>query len=236
MKRYSALTPLFLILLSICPMTDGLMAQPQDYETRVYDISYRDPHAIRSLVVDFLKGGRATVSPEFGTIIVTAPKDVHTVVAELIRKYDSPRQTFDFQIFLLRASREENGTPELLPEAIRSIVDEIASVTAYKSFEVISAPQLRTVEGKEIAVRGPGHELTIEHTRIQSDSMIRVEDFSVTFYEEVISSGKKQRLVNSQLGTSFDIADGETVVLGTSQMDGASGDALITLVTARIRK
>ena len=202
---------------------------PQGWETKLYQISHQNVHAMRQLLDGFIGRYDPSASAHFNTMTLTAPPDVHAAVRALISEYDQPPRGINIEFYLLKGRRKENGTPPSLPEDISGIIGEVASLTAFKSFELMASPQVRTQEGNGISISGgnqPYHEIQIKSLRLQKDGRLQVHGFQ-------IQVGGRQRTAVS-MTTSFEIADGETVVLGTTELEGGGGDALVTLVTVRL--
>lgn len=204
--------------------------QEQDnWVTKLYQISHQDVGQMSILLDGFIGRYQPSVSEHFNTLTLQAPDDVHAAVRALIEQYDQPLRTIIMQFHLLKGSRRADGVPPPLPEQIRSIVGEIASLTEFKSFELIASPQLRTVDGNKLGINGGQsfqYSIDVRNLRLLGEGRIQVQQLSVSLRDA------RQQAVS--LHTSFEINDGETVVLGTSELEGGSGEALVTLVTAKL--
>ncbi|MEE8587001.1 MAG: hypothetical protein V3T83_19335 [Acidobacteriota bacterium] len=204
---------------------------PPTLETRLYKIDHQDVTHIRMLLDGFVGRYDPSFSEHFNTLTLSAPEDVHSAVRALIEQYDKPPRSIHLQFYLLKGMRGGMATPQPLPDHIRSIVGEIASLTEFKSFELIASPQVRTQEGHGVRIQGGQslpYEINIGNLRLHSQERLQVQEFHVW-----LNTGGGPRSAIS-LRTSFEIGDGETVVLGTSDLEGGSGEALVTLVTARL--
>lgn len=209
---------------------EGLDSQPEpnNWETKLYQISHQDVAQMNLLLDGFIGRYHPSYSEHFNTLTLRAPEDVHAAVRALIEQYDKPLRTITLQFHLLKGSRRADGVPPL-PDEIHSIVGEIASLTEFKSFELIASPQARTVDGTSLSVSGgqsSGYSILARNLRLQGEGRIHVQQLSVSL------RNNRQQAVS--LDTSFEINDGETVVLGTSEMEGGSGEALVVLVTAKL--
>ncbi len=233
------------IVLALCAAFTGLaLAQqvtgqnqeqgaPAGWETTIYQISHQNVHAVRQLLEGFIGDYEPSASAHFNTMTLTAPSDVHAAVRALISRYDQPARGIELQFHLLKGKRKEDGPPPSLPEGIGSIVGEVASLTAFKSFELIASPSVRTQEGRGVAISGGAElkfEIEIQNLRLQKDGRMQVHQLHI---QAGARHAGAPRRAAATLQTSFEMADQETVVLGTTELQGG-GDALVILVTARL--
>lgn len=218
--------------------------QREEVVLKTYQIKWRSAGEIVGLVRDH--GSRMSVSDSFNTLTVWASEKHHTVIGELIRKYDVPAKTLEFQFYLIKATAAVEGTKDGLPERIRKVMAEVASLTRYKGFESVDAPVLRASEGKQAHLSGKGHyfyHLGLKGVRIvvtdAGKRQIRVDEFVINFSIPTgyLENEHKPMLKDVGVSTSFTIGEGETIVVGASQIREESKDqgaALITVVTARV--
>jgi hypothetical protein len=239
-----------------------LAQEKQGLTSKVYDVKYQDPGAVAQLLTSLDVGlVPGSINSTFNTLTVRANEQGHAAVADLIRKYDVPVKTIEFQFFLIRADAKDEGLKNGLPEKVQKALKEVASLTRYKGFTIIDAPFLRTQEDTIRNVRQSGgikgkgiynYSISIANTVIaaeENNRQIRIGGFNITFTRpfgdeslatEVNPSGgpgvKKVNLsVVAELSTPFSIAEGEIVVIGASQVESSSlGPAIITIVTATI--
>lgn len=248
---------LFIILAIWTPLGHGQQAAAtqggivqqagEDRVSKVYEIKWRASEDIRLLLEGF--GGHGIRSNStLNTLTVTATEKLHVLIAELIRKYDVPVKTIEFQFFLIRALPSGEGLRDGVPPKVRKVIGEVAALTRYKSFEVMDTPVLRVDEGKEAGLTGGGpysYSLKLGRggatllAKEEGQRQIRVNFFEVFFSVPagLDESAKKQVMRNVGVSTSFTVADGETIVLGASQMlDDPKGQStgVITVVTAKV--
>jgi hypothetical protein len=220
-------------------------SQPEEVVSKIYQMKWRSAQEIRGIVEGFRDHQtQLSISDSFNTLTVKSTEKNHTVIGELIRKYDIPAKTVEFQFYLIKATAAAEGMKDGLPEKIRKVMTEVAGLTRYKGFESVDAPVLRASEGKEAHLSGKGHYfygIRVKGVRIvQSDTgkrQIRVDEFGVNFAIPTGFSEKQYLVRDIGVNTSFTIGDGETVVVGASQIREESKDqgaALITVVTARV--
>ena len=165
-----------------------------------------------------------TANSAFNTISLVAVPQVHEMVASIIQKYDVPKKTIELQFFLIKANTDTEGLNDELPEKVKTVLDEVASLTRYKNFELMDAPFLRLVDGASTNLSG----------RIISTYNIRLQGVKTS--GEV---NKKQIHIDSlevnvgmaKIFSTVDITEDEMTVIGTSQNDNSS---IIVVVTAKI--
>lgn len=146
------------------------------------------------------------------------------------------RATHDLQIILLRASTGTEAVPELPEDAVRALGDA-ARILPYRHFERIDSAWLRTDRQAQARLGEAGAfsvELAIEGSSTDPERVL-VEYFQLAYQPYVrdeetgapVFVGDKRNL----LASSFGVRIGETVVVGTSRVDGAD-EALIVLFKA----
>jgi hypothetical protein len=219
--------------------------QPEELVSKIYQMKWRSADEIAGVVEGFRDGQtHISVSASFNTLTIRTNEKNHILIGELIRKYDVPAKTIEFQFYLIKATAAAEAMKDGLPEKIRKVMTEVAGLTRYKGFESMDAPVLRVSEGKAAHLMGKGHYfygIALKGVRIvQSDTgkrQIRVDEFGINFSIPTGYSEKQYLIRDIGVNTSFTIADGETIVVGASQIREESKDqvaALITVVTARV--
>jgi len=208
-------------------------------EFKIYEIKHQNAAEIASLLPL-----EASVSPRFNAIMVSAVPHVHEIVASIIQKYDVPVQTVEFQFFLVKASTGETSQPPIaeMPETIRIALNEMATRTSYKGFELISAPLMLVQDGSGADLRGQSSRgiqsyvlkiPKIEISGAANKSQIRIDSFEASFQ---VSGEQRGAYQTVGISTSLVIDEGAPVVVGTLQLlgDSASNAAIAVIVTARI--
>ena len=236
-----------------------LAQQEQGLTAKIYEIKYRDANAIAQLLTSLdVELGRNSVNQTFNTLTVRANEQGHATVADLIRKYDVPSKTIEFQFFLIEANATGGDLKDEVPLQVQKALKDVASLTRYKGFLLIDAPLLRTQEIKpqarpSVGMKGKGiynYVITISDAAITGEGkrQIRIGGFNIVFTRpmadslppEAPSSGIAAAKAASQnyaaeLSTPFSINEGEIVVIGASQVESKKpGAAIITIVTAKI--
>ena len=230
----------------------GLLTAPvawsqkaEELVSKIYQMKWRSAHEIASVIEGFRDHQTGfSISDSFNTLTIKTNEKNHIVIGELIRKFDVPAKTIEFQFYLIKATAAAEGMKDGLPEKIRKVMAEVAGLTRYKGFGSMDAPALRVSEGKEAHLSGKGHyfyRLGLKGVRVvvtdTGKRQIRVDEFGVNFSIPTGYSEKEYLLRDIGVNTSFTIGDGETIVVGASQIREESKDqgaALITVVTARV--
>jgi len=242
----------FLVILSLT--TVPVLAQQQDtFTTKVYEVKYKRASDIAKLLIGYdsktYTQSQILLIPEsineaFNTFTVRALPEGHAVVAEIIQKFDLPDKTIEFQFFLIKANITGEGLKDGVPDKVRKALNDVASLTRYKGFELIDAPFIRVKEGRNRAfLDGKGiysYSLALLNPQIvieKDRSQINIDEFEIGFSVPTVNSEGKSFNRNILLRIPFNIAEGEIVVLGASQIEREGEDpgaAIITIVTSKI--
>lgn len=236
------------LLIIAALMSSSVWAQQKEELTpRIYEIKWQRAEDIQRLLVG-MNVEVVALNFAFNTITVRANEQGHIAVADLIRKYDVSEKTIEFQFFIIKARTTGEGLKDGVPERVQKVIRDIAGLTHYKSFEVIDSPFLRTQEGKQSQIEGKGiYDYGIRISVRKGEPVvsaedkrrdIRVDSFNMSFQvPAVLPDGKSSVKTVGNLSTSFNIIEGDIVVIGASQVeqDGKDpGSAIITVVTATI--
>jgi hypothetical protein len=175
-----------------------------------------------------------------GTFIsVRADVGVHEKIARALAREDAAPRTQVFQILLLEAGAgPAQAPPELPADAARALADlqGFLPYTSYRLLDSVWVRATRGVRARLVAGGGASLETTLEFRRVGDSSADRLFVDAFRLREE----GDSPALVNAKgerrgprmlLDTSFELAVGETIVVGTSRIDGAD-QALVILLTA----
>jgi len=221
-------------------------SQEPKQTTKVYQIKWRNAVEITGVLAGFV-GARLSASNAFNTITVTTDPDVDQAVFQnLIQKYDVPPRTVEFQYYLIKASAPGQGLKDGLPDKIKKVVNEVAALTRFKSFELLDSPVVRASEGKEIDLSGKGiyfYSLSLGGrgvsivTTDDKKQQVLVDRFGVHFSIPTHPGFADSKFRDVGVTTSLRLGDGETVVVGASQIQDHTKEpaaAIITVVTGKI--
>ncbi len=221
------------------------------YFAKIYEIKSRKAFEIAEVLQGFYPGASMAVNPTFNTITLSVNQSQHAIIADLIQKYDVPAKMVEFQFYILKANRSGTGVKDGLPEKIKKVINDIASLTRYQSFELLDTPFIRAAEGREASLSGKGlfyYRIGLGRVGVVSSSpalkstseakyQIRVDGLEVWFSLPTVDGQGKISYRDAGVKTDISLADGETIVLGASQLNEDSknaGDAVITVVGAKV--
>jgi len=225
-------------------------------EFKIYEIKHQKADDIAKLLTGFLID--ISVNTKFNTISLSAVSEVHGVISSIIQKYDIPdvpKRTVELQFFLVRTSNSDElgeavgintGSQKYaLPEKVLTALNEIASLTRFKSFVMIGAPFVRILESSYINMSGQSPDNYIRNFQLNSiagvtireDSnkrQIRIDRLNTTF--SVFQSPEMYTYRDVGISASLEFAEDEVIVVGTTQILGEndSDSAIIVIVTAKI--
>ncbi len=218
---------------------------------KVYPVKYKRAEDIARLVFDHnLKadaGGQIQLVPGspdmlLNTVTISAGPEGHAVVADILKKYDVPNKTIEFQFFLIKAKTAGEELKDKLPEKVEKALKEVASLVRYKSFEIIDAPYVRTKEGSVASLAGEGiynyKIMILPEPRANLEGSQLNFGFQIYFFAPQVSPDDKSSAKSiAELTAPVSIKEGEVIALGASQIgrgEKTSGTAIITIVTAKI--
>ena len=146
------------------------------------------------------------------------------LLASLPASADS-RPTYTFQAVLLVADMTEGGSLENVPGTAQRALRSASSFLPYKSYRLLDAAWIRTAFKGSSRVTGFEIFLTVDPGGKSGERIVLNE-----FYLRALT---KAGAVEGRpvLSTTFSMELGETVVVGTSKLDG-SDKALVVLLTA----
>jgi len=172
-------------------------------------------------------------SDEHGGVNVIADAATQRKVAQALAREDVAPLTQAFQLVLLLAD-DQPGDPPALAKGARKAVDDLRGFFPYKGYHLLDTAWLRSTSHIDARLAGKDGnsynvKLTFDAAGTGDSQQLIVKAFHLG---EELSPAlvKANRAPRSLLDTSFGLKVGETLVVGTSKLDG--GDALVLLVTA----
>lgn len=243
-----AILPLALLLLpgSLMARQQEEPAETPDSQNVRYEIRFMDLHAAEVLAWDQCaqKERCRVASQSFpgdkrkGFLDVRAEPAVQEKIARLLAKQDTQPRTHGFQIVLLAASAKPSSGGLEVPANVRKALADLKGFLPFKSYEVLDTAWLngtqdRSMEARLVDRQGAGYLVALQfhdagspadRTLFADVFRLRAEAFKPQGSTEVRPGG-------SLIDTSFGVKEGETIVVGTSRVNG-SNDALVVLVTA----
>ncbi len=149
----------------------------------------------------------------------------------------SDRPTYSFQISLLLADIQGTGGFEGLSKNAQKALEDLRDFLPFKSYRLLDFAWLRTSSVSSARVQGPegrDYELSLHlGTQGQDSGQLHIARFDLRDTSTLnlgADSGALHR-TKSLISTSFGMEEGETVVVGTSRLEGDKR-ALVVLLTA----
>ncbi len=154
------------------------------------------------------------------TVVVFADGATHARIAGVLAEKDGVPATHAFQVVLLLADRQAGGLPADLPANCRKAVEDVRGFLPFTRYRMLDAGLLRTTEQGKMLLGGvAGSPVEVElRMRGHAGDQLSVAMFRVATTGVVIQ-------------TAFGIKIGETLVVGTSKLNGGD-EALVALVSA----
>jgi hypothetical protein len=207
---------------------------------RVYSIQYlglEQAHALVEEEVPAVLDGQARIdishlprrsdetdSPR-GVLRIVATLEIHESITELLEKFDVPPPTLLFQLFLLEASMQSSARPDL-PAGAKQALADLQGFLPFKGYTLIESGMVRASSESHIALSEEWQASILFRSHRRAERPLIMEGFRLvrTTRDE---SGPHERPI---LDTTFSMNVGETVVVGTSKLNG-DDRALVVLLT-----
>ena len=172
-------------------------------------------------------------------LMVAADDATHQRIARALADRDVLPATHAFQVVLVLADRQPGGIPKELPANTQKALQDVVGFLPFTRFQVLDSGWVRTSGKGRLSLGGLGGqpvEVALEVGR-RSEGRMYVDSFEVAApmaprnrdpNSETIPAVWPMRML---IKTAFGIKLGETLVVGTSKLDGG-GEALVALVSA----
>lgn len=179
-----------------------------------------------------------------GVLEVRSDSATHERIVRVLTKADAAPLTQSFQLLLLAASTHKGtGEPDVPASAQKALAD-LRGFLPYKDYKLLDstwlrATQDRATEGRLVGRQDQGYSVKLRF-RTTGSEQVFLDVFQLA--EEPMtprppSEAKKgeapaaPRAPRDLISTTFSLKKGETIVVGTSKLDG-SDDALVVLLSA----
>jgi hypothetical protein len=241
------------LLASIVLLASGAFAQ--NYIQKVVELKHIDPDTVVRLmyVNPPVKDGyvaQLRANKELGIVTVYGlPNDVEQIAAN-IAALDKPRpgsaanRNMDLRVYMLVAAMSSaNGSEP--PKELDPVLAELRASFGYKEIRLLDAAMVRLRQNERSQTRGAlpcqtsepdkhgrtcGYDLSVRVGSLRPPRQVLTVE-GLTFQASFpVSIGVPDR--NVAINTSFDVADGQKVVIGKSNIDGADR-SLVLVVTAK---
>ena len=237
-RHIVTLTLTLLALLAFAPAA-GAQEEREPYYARTYDLGVIDPTALEVQVWEACKGVKNCLVISSGSrqITIQAPPRIHAMVATMVARQSEVPRTQTFQIVLLMAGPGPGGIQQGVPAAARAALEEARQFLPFRSYELLDSALLRS-DGAAGAMmsgtegRGFRAGLNFDTIGTRDGYKLLVRQFTIDRVVTLQMPGEPPRKEHEDIiSTSLTIEPGETVVVGTSKLNG--GDkALVVLLTA----
>lgn len=224
---------------------------PSAYTVK-YDIRYMDLHAAEVLAWDqCAQREKCQVSASTligagsvkGQLTVYTDSATHEKIARALAREDASPRTQNFQFLLLAASLKGGSAGLEVPANAQKALTDLKGFLPFKSYELLDTAWVRATQGDGIQARLVGRqgaqyelELRFRNAGTQEDRSLFVDGFVLKaepFQPPTAANGEKPAVRPGRrlIDTSFGLKEGETIVVGTSKVDGGD-EALVLLLTA----
>ena len=173
-------------------------------------------------------------------VVVFADDATHARIARTLAEHDVVPATHAFQVVLLLADRQPGGIPkEELSAATQKALQDVMGFLPFTRFRVLDSGWVRTSDKGQLllgGLAGPPISVAFELGRRSGDQMY-VNGFEVlapivpSTFDPKDPRNPPHWPHRTLISTSFGIKLGETLVVGTSKLDGGE-EALVALVSA----
>jgi hypothetical protein len=165
--------------------------------------------------------------------------EMHDQITALLKSNDRLPASLNMRVVLLVADNNQRPEPDL-PDAEARALDDLKQFLPYKGYRVLESGWVRTKARGELRLgTDPLYlaEIDLRGDRSPGDRSVHVRGFRLATEiptTVITDSGKAQESFRSMeiLSTSFTMDVGETVVVGTSKLNG-DDEALVVLLTSQ---
>ncbi|HYO12693.1 MAG TPA: hypothetical protein VE685_05825 [Thermoanaerobaculia bacterium] len=260
MRASSLRPLILLLVLLMAPVVAHPQAPKSRFDSVTsiqYRIRYLDVHSAQVLVWDQCPPEMkeicrvASIHPEKGGLYLEVRADAatHEKIARALARQDRP-YTQRFQIVLLGASTRPNGSPTDLPAGAQKALQDLREFLPYKSYAMLGTAWFQATQGDVVQgqLSGRGDQTFDYRFRFNKAGIDEQKELFVDLFhlEKGLGTPRPTPAAEQQEGqpapappaariqrvisTSFGLGVGETVVVGTSQIEG-TGDALVVLLS-----
>jgi len=202
---------------------------------KLFVLKYADPNQISNLIRVFT--GNVTPNAAMHAIAVSATGPAMTAIEDAITRLDVPAsapQNVELTAYLLTGS-DTDGTSGSLPKELDSVVAQLKTVFAYKSYKLGDILTLRGRTGQRLSTSGSGGSVMIGNIAQPIFPQFSVNSVGVgeggTIHIDRLQVGNRVPVMTSLTGdprisyqdvglnTDVDIKEGQKVVVGKIAMN-----------------
>lgn len=230
-----------LVGIALAAATSAAAQPAEEAGDRAYQLRHLDSRVAEALFWDLCdaeRDGCKVHSATGGGLTVRAPQAVQRRMALLLAERDVLLPSQRLQLHLLVAGRDRGQIPEALNAGPRKALEDLAAVLGYQSFVLLDSALVVTVDSARANLAGPGGLILDATLRVRAVTGLENDKLLVDLslvvpgrQEQAQAAGGGGFRPGSLLNTSLSLEAGETVVVGTSRVDGGD-EGLVLLLTA----
>ena len=156
-------------------------------------------------------------------------------IAAVLARHDVPALSLTLRLSLFMADNEKREPPQVNASEKRAL-DDLSQLLPYRGYRLVETGWLRAEERGQIHLGGMPSYVAEFNMTVPVDpdgTSVRMDGFELVLIQPVANDEGEMIETNSRviLRTSFSMEIGETVVVGTSRLDGKD-EAMVVLLTA----
>lgn len=206
-------------------MVLGACSRTPELDTRTFPLTYMDRYEAEQLIGPYVYGDRpeapGAVSVATGAITVRETPDNLDKIQRVLAQYDVPMPGIQLHFQLIQADGPMPTDPGIAP-----VEAELRKLFQFEGYRLAGQAVVYALDGSEISQTLSGAKmppgvtepyLVEARVRRGPENGLRLEE--VSLYS---TAGRKLR-------TTVNVRPGQTLVLGSSSMEGASGTFFLTV-------
>lgn len=213
----------------------------QELVSRVYQVMHIDRHdaimTAHQICLDRrgdLNSCRYEVTGD-GWFVYNTDADTQAAIAETLAAADVARRSLTLRLSLVMADHSQQETPRLAAAEARALAD-LRQLLPYRGYRLVESGQLQAETTGQIHMGGmPSYaaDFRLSGVKTPGSTSVQFQSFELAYTHMATDAEGNDRGSRTDmiLRTSFTMEVGETVVVGTSRLNG-SDEALIVLLTA----
>jgi hypothetical protein len=214
--------------------------------SRVYQLKYADPVALNTLLTPYVR--HIQVDRGLKAMSVTMRQDAVADVEQIIKRFDVPPPpvpNVEVTIYMMSALPTPSVAP--IPPELEPVIKQLKSMFSYKSYQLIDTEVIRVRAGQggdasavvdNKGPSGPSGAKTISEMKFRSVTpstdergrAMRIDGLKVGLKTPTVSGPKGEyQYIDTGISTDVDIREGQKVVVGKVNMDGADRASIVVL-------
>lgn len=211
------------------------LAKKQFKQRRTFSIKYRKPTELARAVSTILQGTQGiSASNDLMTITLTDFPPALAEADSLIRILDVPLKKIWLEVLFIRAVNDD-ARASFISQEIGNVAKQLRALFKFRQYYLAGKAVAMGVENEELQIETSSKDTTMSSFLVSTvprytSGTIKLEDMRLQFWWKPRPFMKSP---DTDLRTTINLKDGETVILGASQGDESQG-AMISVVTARV--